>query len=392
MSHKRTRQAGQPLIGLNAQLWTLGESYRSAGISTYIFQLLRHLPAVSDFAYTAWTSERGGDLGRIERRVTPLPTHRPPVRIVWEQLLQPYALATTRPALLHGLAFVLPLWLSVPGVVTIYDLTFLHLPEAFRPMNRLYLRTMTTVSARRASHVCAIAEHGRQDIARHLGIPLDRITVVYPGLHPRFATPPRAEAVSAFRTRLGLPERFLLFLGTLEPRKNLPALLRAFARVRARVPGVALVLAGGKGWGFEEIFAEVERLGLSDSVHFPGFVPSEEVPLWYAAAEGFVYPSRYEGFGLPPLEAMACGTPVVASNAASLGEVVGQAGWTVAPDDEAALEEALVSLLSDANERAVRREQGLQQAARFSWATSAAVQAEVYSRVLGAPPGAGYPS
>lgn len=376
------RQHTRARIGLNAQLLALGDNYRSAGISSYIYHLLRHLPEVGDFEFVAWTGERGGDLGRIERRVTALPTRRPLARILWEQALQPYAVAQARPDLLHGLAFVLPLWLRVPGIITVYDLTFFLVPEAFRPLNRLYLQTMTRVSARRAVHLCTIAEHGRADVVRLLGVPNDKITVVYPGLDPRFAIPPDPTAVAAFRQRRGLPERFLLFLGTLEPRKNLPALLRAFAEVRRQVPGVDLVLAGGKGWGFEEIFAEVERLGLASHVHFPGFVAADEQALWYAAAEGFVYPSRYEGFGLPPLEAMACGTPVVTSNAASLTEVVGEAGLTVAPEDEEGLVAALVALLTDPDEQARRSALGLEQAARFQWRESARAQAAVYRRTL----------
>ncbi|MGH2543729.1 MAG: glycosyltransferase family 4 protein, partial [Ardenticatenaceae bacterium] len=174
----------------------------------------------------------------------------------------------------------------------------------------------------------------------------------------------------------------VLYLGTLEPRKNVPLLLRAFAAARRRVQGVDLVLAGGQGWRFDAIFGEVERLGLGDSVHFPGFVPTEELPYWYGAAELFVYPSRYEGFGLPPLEAMACGTPVITSDATSLREVVGDAGVLAPPDDEQALAEAIVALLTDSDEQARRREEGLAQAAQFRWQTSAATQAMVYRRVL----------
>ncbi|MDQ4075345.1 MAG: glycosyltransferase family 4 protein [Chloroflexota bacterium] len=382
VDQRKERRTERARIGLNAHLLALGENYRSAGISNYIYQLVRHLSVGGDFRYIVWTSEHVGDLGGVERRVTPLPTRRPPVRILWEQLLQPYAVARVRPALLHGMAFVLPLWLTVPGVITIYDLTFLHMPEAFRPLNRLYLRTVTTVSARRATHICTIAEHGRQDVARYLGVPLDKITVVYPGLDPRFATPPTKAAIDVFRVQKGLPERYVLYLGTLEPRKNIPALLRAFATVRSRVPGVSLLVAGGKGWGYEEIFAETERLGLRDSVHFPGFVPSEELALWYSAAELFVYPSRYEGFGLPPLEAMACGTPVIVSDATSLAEVVGEAGQTVSPDDEVALAEMMVALLTNPEARQACRAQGLVQAARFDWRASASTQVDVYHHVL----------
>ncbi len=372
----------QAHIGLNAQLLTLGNNYRSAGINNYIYQLLRHLPLVSDFRYTVWTGTRGGDLGQVERRVTPLPTRRPPVRIMWEQLLQPYAVAQVQPDLLHGMAFVLPFWLTVPGVITIFDLTFLLLPEAFRPLNRLYLQTMTQISARRAAHICSIAKHGKMDIVKYLGVPESKVTVVYPGLDPRFALPPTAEEVADFRRRKGLPERYVLYLGTLEPRKNVPALLRAFAAIKKYVSGVELVLAGGKGWGFEQIFAEVERLALQECVHFPGFVPTQELRLWYASADLFVYPSRYEGFGLPPLEAMACGTPVITSNVTSLTEVVGDAGITISPDEEEVLADAMVHLLNSPEELAMRRENGLQQAAGFNWYESARIQANVYRRVL----------
>jgi glycosyltransferase involved in cell wall biosynthesis len=369
-------------IGLNAHLLALGDNYRSAGISNYVYQLLRHLAESSDFSYTVWTGERGARVAGMEWRVTPLPTRQPPVRILWEQLLQPYAVARVRPDLLHGLAFVLPLWLAVRGVVTIYDLSFLHMPETFRPLNRLYLKTMTGLSARRAARVCAIAAHGKSDVVRHLGVGSERVSVVYPGLDPLFLKPPSQEEVRAFRSRLGLPERYVLYLGTLEPRKNVPALARAFDSVRDEFEDVDLVIAGGKGWGFEAIFAEIERLDLGRRVHLPGFVAAEELPLWYAGAEIFVYPSRYEGFGLPPLEAMACGTPVITTDVTSLGEVVGDAGRLVPPDDEEALASAMAALLRDSTEREQREASGLAQAARFRWPASAAAQADVYRRVL----------
>lgn len=372
----------QAHIGLNAQLLNLGQNYRSAGINNYIYQLVRHLPQVSDFHYTVWTGERGGDLAGIERRVTSLPTRRPPVRILWEQFVQPYAVARQQPDLLHGMAFVLPLLLRVPGIITIFDLTFLLVPEAFRPLNRLYLQTMTRVSARRAAHICSIAKHGKIDIVKYLGVPESNVTVVYPGLDPRFAVPPTGAEIAEFRRDKGLPERYMLYLGTLEPRKNVPALIRAFAAIKKHLNGVKLVLAGGKGWGFEDIFSEVERFSLQNEVYFPGFVPNEELRLWYAAADLFVYPSLYEGFGLPPLEAMACGTPVMTSNATSLTEVVGEAGVTIAPHDEELLAETMLELLNNPEELSTRREMGLQQAARFNWCRSAQVQTQVYRKVL----------
>ena len=161
-----------------------------------------------------------------------------------------------------------------------------------------------------------------------------------------------AQALAALRQRYGLPERFVLFLGTLEPRKNLPLLLEAWAMLKGRGSlGHKLVIAGGKGWYFAQIDEAVARLGLEDDVILPGFVPQAELPLWYSAAEVFVYPSLYEGFGLPPLEAMACGAPVVVTNVSSLPEVVGQAGLLVSPDDPQALMEALAVLLEDERRR-----------------------------------------
>ncbi|MCZ7571820.1 MAG: glycosyltransferase family 4 protein [Ardenticatenaceae bacterium] len=374
-----------PTIGLNAQLMTLRQNYRGAGISHYIYQLLRHLPqADPELAYTVFTSERGGHLASILRYRTPLPTVRPVVRILWEQALQPWAVRRACLDLLHGLAYVLPLWLSVPAVLTIYDLTVFQVPERFRSANRSYLRLMTRLSARRARMVCAISQSTRDDIVRRLGVPGERVAVVYPGCDSQFAPPPAAE-VAAFRARRGLPDRFVLYLGTLEPRKNVPALIRAFAEVaasnRPEFPH-HLVLAGARGWHYGDVFAEVERLGLQDRVHVPGYVPADEQPLWYAAAEAFVYPSLYEGFGLPVLEAMACGTPVLTSNAASLPEVVGPAGLTVAARDEGALAEALRRLLRDAALRATLRERGLQQARRFSWLEAARVQTRIYRAAL----------
>jgi glycosyltransferase involved in cell wall biosynthesis len=374
--------AVQSHIALNAQLLKLGQTYRSAGITNYIYQLVCHLAEAQAFRYTLWTGESRPEFEGMRQRSTRLPVHNPMVRIAWEQLIQPVEILKVNPDLIHGLAFVLPLINRVPGIITIFDLSFFRVPDAFNPLNRLYLQTMSKISAKRAVHICAIAEHGKQDIIEQFGVNTDKVTVVYPGTDRRFATPPTSDAVAAFRREKGLPERFVLYMGTLEPRKNIPLLVRAFAKVRQQLPGLKLVLAGGKGWGYENIFAEVVQLGLKEEVLFPGFIPSEEQALWYGAAELFVYPSRYEGFGLPPLEAMACGTPVITSNAASLREVVGTAGSTVDPHDEQGLVEVMEQLLTDGVLHAERRNAGLEQATTFRWEVSACTQAEVYRNAL----------
>jgi glycosyltransferase involved in cell wall biosynthesis len=192
--------------------------------------------------------------------------------------------------------------------------------------------------------------------------------------------------VEVFCRRKRLPDRFILFLGTIEPRKNVSRLISAFGQLVASDPRATsdlyLVVAGGKGWLSDPVFARVEALGLQDRVLFPGYVPEEEKALWYNAATCFCFPSLYEGFGLPPLEAMACGVPVVASNASSLPEVVGDAGLTVPPQDTAALGEALHRLTVDPALRADLAQRGRARVNRFSWTKAARQTARVYHLAL----------
>ncbi len=197
--------------------------------------------------------------------------------------------------------------------------------------------------------------------------------------------------MAAFRAARGLPDRFILFLGTLEPRKNLRRLLEAYARLRTRHGATLppLVIAGGKGWFYEEIYAAAAQLGLLDAVIFPGYIPAEDLPWWYRAAELFVYPSIYEGFGLPVLEAMACGTPVVTSTASKLPEVGGDAPRLVPPEDTDALADARDGVLSAPVLREQMCEAGLRQAARFSWSATARSTAEVYRAALSLPAAGG---
>jgi glycosyltransferase involved in cell wall biosynthesis len=212
-----------------------------------------------------------------------------------------------------------------------------------------------------------ISEHGKREVVDLLGIPAWRVQVAYPAVDPTFRPLPR-EQVEEFRARRGLPPRFALYLGTLEPRKNAIALVRAFAHLRARRGhGPALVLAGGEGWQTSALYAEVEARGLGDAVLFPGYVDPAEQVLWYNAAAVFVYPSLYEGFGLPPLEALACGVPVVTSSLTSLPEVVGDVGRMAAVDAPDALAEAIANVLADRALRDWMREAGPRQARRFTW-------------------------
>jgi len=352
-------------VGLSAQLLFFGKSYRGAGINRYSQSLVRGLQetAANDpNSYTVFVGDRRIPPDfitspRFRAIASRLPTVRPVVRILWEQLLQPVALTQHQIQAVHGLAYALPLAWPGASLVTIHDLSFLLFPEQFNASNRCYLSAITRWSARKASRVIAVSAQTRQDVIRLLGVPADRVSVVYNCLEPGYQRLD-ATTLAAFRQRHNLPERFILNVATLEPRKNQERLVRAFARLHQQYPGlrpVKLVLVGGRGWRYEAIFAAVEELGLQQEVIFPGFVPHDELPAWYASADLFVYPSLYEGFGLPPLEAMACGTPVIVSNTASLPEVVGDAGLSVAPDDTGQLTETMARLLlhpnSSENER-----------------------------------------
>ncbi len=372
-------------VGLNAHLLSLTQTYRGAGINGYIYELLRHLPQVAgdELRYTAYLHDSAfaAPEGLMVNR-SRWDTRRPWRRILWEQTR--LARLTRRLDLLHGLAFAAPLAAACPTVITVHDLSFLRFPAAFRPFNRLYLSLFTRWSTRRAARVIAVSESTRQDVIALCNVPAERVVAVPNGVSERFG-PAEPAAVAEFRVRAGLPERFILFLGTLEPRKNITGLLDAYALARktSPTPLPKLFIAGGRGWYYQTIFAHVAELGLTDDVIFPGFVPGEDLPWWHRAAEVFVYPSQFEGFGLPVLEAMACGTPVITSNASSLPEVAGDAAVLVGPRDATGLADALLRVLADPARRAQMRAAGLRQAACFSWNRTAAETVAVYRAALG---------
>lgn len=370
-------------IGLNAHLLSLAETYRGAGINWYIHNLLTHLPRVDrDNLYTAFLGDGRFTSQELALELSRLPTSRPVVRILWEQVVQPFALRKERVDLLHALAFVTPLLSPCPSVVTIYDLSFLLYPDSFKRSKRFYLSLFTRLSARRARRIIAISESTKRDVVRLLGVPPEKVEVVCCGIDEAFR-PLAEDQVAAFRSKRGLPERFILFVGTIEPRKNVTKLIEAFATLRyCDLAPLKLVIGGAKGWFYDDVFARVEELGLEGQVMFPGYIPVSKLPLWYNAAELFVYPSLYEGFGLPPLEAMACGTPVVTANTSSLPEVVGQAGLTVDPLDVEELAEAMRQVLDDEALRQEMRERGLQRAKGFSWTKTAQETVQVYRRAM----------
>ena len=374
--------AHRPRVGLNAHLLSLAASYRGAGLSRYIAGLVTHLPQVdASLDYVALVGDRRVPTPGWERRVSLWGTAGAVSRIVWEQSVQTWAARRARLDLLHVPVYVGPPFLSCPLVVTVHDLSFYLYPDLFRNGQRVYLQHFTRQTVRHAAAIIAVSENTRADVVRILGVAPSQVHVIPNGLDEGMQVLPE-DQVKVWRHSRGLPDRFILFLGTLEPRKNVPFLLNAYALLSPSAP--PLVIAGGKGWYYDAIYATVERLGLSQRVIFPGFVPQEDLAWWYNAAEIFVYPSLYEGFGWPPLEAMACGTPVIVSRSSSLPEVVGDAGVIVDPGDVQGLSDAINELLAEAEQRRAWRAKGLARAKGYSWWATASQTVMLYHKVLGA--------
>jgi glycosyltransferase involved in cell wall biosynthesis len=270
---------------------------------------------------------------------------------------------------------------TCPTVVTIHDISFEHYPQFFSPRDRLILKTLVPLSARRAAHILTVSQHAKCEIVERYGLSPDKITVTYEAAGEQFHPVADPASLQAVRAKYGLGEvPFALALGNLQPRKNMARLVEAFAQYRSPLP-TSLVIAGKAQWRESEVFQAVQRAGLVGRVVFPGYVEDADLPALYSAAAVFVYPSLYEGFGLPPLEAMACGTPVISSNAASLPEVVGDAALLVDPNDTVALAQALYSVLAQPALHADLRRRGFDRAARFSWQRCAAETLAVYRQV-----------
>ena len=284
----------------------------------------------------------------------------------------------------HFPAFIAALGIDIPSVVTVHDLCFALYPEAFSVLRGHYYRFIIPRSARRCDTVIADSESTRNDILELLDVDADRVSAVHLGVDPaRFYYIRGDEERALLRERHDLPDDFILYVGTLEPRKNLPRLLRAFSDgVVSKGLPQRLVIAGRKGWKYAEIFREVRALGLEDRVRFPGFIEPAQLATLYSMARALAYPSLYEGFGLPCLEAMSCGTPVVTSDRSSLPELAEDCALIVDPMSINSMADALHDICSDDDRRRELSVRGLERARHFSWLTTARKTLEIYERTM----------
>jgi len=354
------------LIGIDASRAATRER---TGTGNYSLQLIRHLLALeSGHRYRLYfnrppTVELFPMRADLELRVMPFPRLWTHVRLSWEMARQP-------PDVLFVPAHVLPLVHPRCSVVTVHDLGYRHYPEAHPLLDRLYLDLSTRYNAQAARRVIAVSQATQDDLVQHYGIEPGKISVVYSGWDERMQPVEDEGTIERVKARYGIRGEYVLYVGTLQPRKNLGRLLEAVALLREQAqrgeaPG--LVIAGRKGWLYDPVFQQVERLGLEREVVFPGYVPQEDLPALLSGARLFVFPSLYEGFGLPVLEAMACGTPVVCSNVSSLPEVAGDAAFLVDPRDVKGMAEAMNRLLQDEGLRAEVVERGYRRVRQFSW-------------------------
>jgi glycosyltransferase involved in cell wall biosynthesis len=303
-------------------------------------------------------------------------------KTVWMQCILPLQLSRMDVRVGHFTNSVAPLFSPCPTVVTIHDMTLWLLPQYHYGLRLFSMRPFIPLAARRAATIIAVSQSTKQDIVRILRVPAEKVQVIHEAPAVSFRPMAREAARHILPRDWTLPERFVLYVGTIEPRKNLVRLLQAFAQLRhrGRAPH-QLIFVGQRGWKDEPVFQTVETLGLQDAVRFLGYVPHEVLIALYNLAEALVFPSLYEGFGLPVVEAMACGTPVITSRNGSLEEISGNAAEFIEPTSIESIAEALHCVLNNPLRQAELRQQGLAHSSRYSWEIAAKQTQALYRQV-----------
>jgi len=303
------------------------------------------------------------------------------LRILWEQMVLPMYSRKDRLDLFHYTDHALSLlFRKCPIIITVHDIAYLRLPNLLNTSRKVYKKNILQISIKKAEVIIVDSYATKKDIVEYFGIREGKIRVIHLGVEGRFRP---INNVESFRLKNNLPSKMILNVGTLEPRKNVVSLIKAFNELRKKgFKDYKLVIAGNKGWLYEEIFKEVIHSDLEREVLFLGVVKDKDLPVLYNCADIFVYPSLYEGFGLPPLEAMACGIPVITSNTSSLPEVIGDAGIMVDPTDINSLCESMYILLKDKELWNRMRNMGLERSKLFSWDKTAEKILKVYDDVF----------
>lgn len=350
------------------------------GIGVYTRSLLLELARRGTYRYLGLSHKPPREAEELAAAGIATEQEPAPLGVIWQQLRLPHRLGRGDAGLLWSPLITIPLRCPIPAVATVHDLTTLLMPEAHRLKVKWSILPFLRASLEKAERLVTISHATARDIAFHFPQCAGKVRVIYPGIDPEFR-PGTWEEIDGIRTELGAPVGYVLYVGTLEPRKNIGAILDAWEGLHQEDPHVPpLVLVGTYGWGSRHLVRRIEALA-GRGVKALGHVDREQLVRLFQGASVFVYPSLYEGFGLPPAEALACGIPTVVSNASSLPEVVGNAGLKVEPGDAGALALAIRGLLDDPDRAADLRARGLEQAARFRWDKAAAEMEEVFGEV-----------
>jgi glycosyltransferase involved in cell wall biosynthesis len=353
------------------------------GVGNYTRQLLRHMLALEGehgFLLLSNREEATHDFAG-SARARPL-VRRFPSRMLWMQGVLPRLLRDERPDLCHYPNSIGPLVSPCRYVVTVHDMTLSLMPQYHPWRRRMLVRPFIPLIARRAARIITVSQHARADIIRLLRVPAEQVVVIPEAAAPMFREASATEQ-AAVRERYRLDGPYLLYVGTLEPRKNLVRLICAWHQLwrQGAIPH-RLVLVGGRGWQDDAIYRTIAQLDCGDALRLVGYVPTTDLPALYSAADAFAFPSLAEGFGLPVIEAMACGTPVLISTAPALAELAGAAAFAVDPLDQPALAAALERLLTDTALRERLCASGLQRAQLYSWDTAARQTLAVYQEAI----------
>ena len=305
-----------------------------------------------------------------------------PSRILWENLILPEVIKKRKIDLLHAAGFTLPGRISCKSVITIFDMTFFTMPQLHLASKVAYFQKMIPVALKKADKIIAISKQTKNDIINTFGVEQDKIRVIYIGAGKEFRVISDKDAVEGIKQKYGLPKKYILFVGTIEPRKNIKGLIHAYAVLKNKGYEHKLVIVGKRGWHYSDIFEAVRRLKLNSDVIFTDYVLGQDLPFIYNGASIFVYPSFYEGFGIPVLEAMSCGIPVVTSNVSSLPEITGEATLLINPMDIEDISISIDKILRDAHLANVLVKKGLDRASLFSIEKMIAETVQVYNEVL----------